>query len=182
MFGPCSKYVCDVCINYAGQKIKNLESNVEDREPDPEPAVENNNMNVDVAESVNSKNDQIEPAAVEEDIDENENGLIDAVDILISNLEKKDIKIGQLLRSKLDRVVFLPSRTHIAPAIKQLSLKGDYHYVEKLQSLDSKSFLNSCSSALSIIEGCTGKKLKHIRHQGSLPVFCHGEGPVPFTE
>ena len=175
LFGPCSKYVCDVCINYAGQKIKNLVSNVEDPEAEPavedrEPAVEeDDNMNVDVAESVsesvNGENDQIESAAVEEEMDENESGLVDAVDMLISNLEKKDMKIGPLLRSKLDRVVFLLSRTLIAPAIKQhsMSLKGDYNNVEKLQSLDSKRFLNSCSSALlSVIEGCTGKRLEHM--------------------
>ena len=93
-----------------------------------------------------------------------ENCLLEAADLLVSYLGKNDFVVSDVLKGKFVQVVFLISRTVVAPAIKEHSkiLKKKYLNVQELRLLDSKNFLNSCRSTLNFIEGCAGQNLQLI--------------------
>ena len=88
---------------------------------------------------------------------------MDAADSIIAYLKTHNVSTE--LRDKLDTVVFLTAKKVVAPEMRlhSSSLSQDYTNVSKLDSLDSKSFLRSCSPTLiTFIEGCTGRSLDHV--------------------
>ena len=174
LFGKECKYVCDVCINYALQKLQS-DKNVELPLPALDESVSSVNMSEGELMDISSIYDDVMHEGPVGDeapaLDENEengntrNAMIDAVDFLIEKIGAKGFQSDELLNRKLTELIHVIARTIIQPKITEhcKELNGQYRDVEVLQTLNSEKFISSVSPFITrFLSGCSGKAFSSI--------------------
>lgn len=173
LIGSYSQYVCNLCLEFAAGKLtgdKEIARTVNVLENDAAMDISSDMvLDESMDERVTVQGEELASIAETEDdtneIPGEEIRVFEAADVIISCLENDEFLMSEKVKTKLDRIVFLASRRIVGPSIKEHSkiLKGRFQNTEHLKSLNSRTFLGSCSTTLTnFIEGCTGKNLRYI--------------------
>ena len=172
LFGNESSYVCDVCIEYALEKLAVGEQN------NREVAMDSmNNSAGEVMQEAEVEEGEISTSAAANSLPDSEADTVDdenlirrekiaeAIDCVIGGLADPGFVSDQGLNRKLSDLLFVISRILIQPSITEHNkhLQGKYQDIEHLQKLDSLAFISSVSPFITnFLSGCSGRDFSMI--------------------